>query len=145
MSTGQLLNTLLLVLGLGVEGHADADARVVLDGAALLLVRVLGVHAAVGAALDDEAAVAGGHELLEDGGELLGDLLEGAFDGLVLALVQMRHELLDRLLRLVQLLASLEEAVLLRREAVVLVQRLLVDVLVLLERLLDLHESRRSL
>lgn len=132
-------------MGLGVEGNADTDTSVVLNGAALLLVRVLGVHAAVGAALDDEAAVAGGNELLKYGGKLLRDLLERTFYGLIFTLVQVSHELLDRLLRLVQLLAALEQPVLFRREAVVLVQRLLVDVLVLLERLLDLHEPGLSL
>jgi hypothetical protein len=77
------------------------------------------------------------HELLEDGGELLGDLLEGALDGLVLALVKMRDELLDGGLGGVEFLAALEELVFLICEAVILLKGFLVDVLIFLERLVD--------
>ena len=66
----------------------------------VLVRRVVGGAAgvAVALALDDEPAFPGGHEAREDGGEFLGDLLEGALDGLVLALVEHLDQLLDRVL-----------------------------------------------
>jgi len=89
--------------------------------------------------------VPGRDELLENGGELLRDLLEGSLDSLVLGLVEMLNQRLDRLLRRVEFLSPLEQRVSLRREAVVLVKRLLVDVLVLLQRLVDLSEPGLNL
>lgn len=149
LTAAQLLDPLLLVERLGVERHADADARVVLDGPALRLVLGLvgrvGLLPPVGAALDHEPAVARGHELLEDVGELARHLLERALDGLVLALVQVVDELRDGRLRVGELRPPLEQLLLLRREAVVLLERLLVDVLVLLERVADLLEPRVDL
>jgi len=98
LPAAELLNLLLLVHNLGVERHADADARVVLD-ARRLLIRLIGAAAlglaAVGLALDDQPAVARGHELLKDSGKLLGHLLERALNGFVLGLVEMLNQLLD--------------------------------------------------
>jgi len=87
----------------------------------------------------------GRDELLENGGELLRDLLEGSLDSLVLGLVEMLNQRLDRLLRRVEFFSPLEQRVSLRREAVILVKRLLVDVLVLLQGLVDLSESGLNL
>jgi hypothetical protein len=89
--------------------------------------------------------VACGNELLENGGKLLGDLLERALNGLVLALVKMCDEFLDGFLGRVEFCSSLEELVLLGCEAVVLLKRLLVDVLVLFEGVADLFEARVDL
>jgi hypothetical protein len=89
--------------------------------------------------------VARGHQLFKDGRKLARDLLERPLDRLVLLLVEMLDERLDRLLRCVELLAPLQELVTLRREAVVLVERLLVDVLVLLEGFIDLAQPRLDL
>lgn len=85
--------------------------------------------------------MAGGHELLEDGGELARHLLERALDGFVLGVVEMLDELLDGFLRGVELLAALEELLALRGEVVVLVKGLFVDVLVLLEGFVDFAEA----
>ncbi len=75
---------------LAVEADADANPGVVLHTRPprLVLAVVFVLRRAVGFALDDKAAAASGHELLEDGGEFAGDLLEGALDSFVLALVQ---------------------------------------------------------
>ena len=89
---------MLLIHNLGVEGHTDADAGVVIHAGGLI-VRLLGgaalVLAPVGLALDDQPAVARGHELLKDSGKLLGHLLERALNGFVLGLVEMLNQLLD--------------------------------------------------
>jgi hypothetical protein len=99
LTTTELLDFLLLVQRLGVERHTNSDTGVVLHTSARLVVRVLRVLAPVGPSLDNQAAVSGRHKALEDVGELLGHLLEGALDLLVLDLVQMGYELFDRLLR----------------------------------------------
>lgn len=53
----------------------------------------------------------------------------------------MLNKLLDRLLRGVELLATLQELLALGCEVVVLIKGFLVDVLVLLESLIDLAQS----
>jgi len=136
LTPAELLDLLLLVHSLGVERHADADAGVVLHTAALLLV-VLLLAARIAPALDYEPAVAGGDQALEDGGELLGDLLESALDRLVLDPIEVRDQLLNRLLRRVEFLAPLQQLLLLRGEVVVLLESLLVDVLELLQSFVD--------
>jgi hypothetical protein len=133
---------------LAVEADADPNARVVLHALARLVVAVLilrGARLAVRLALDDEPALARGHEPLEHGRELTRDLLEGALDGLVLALVEVVDELLDRALRRVELRPPLLERVALLGEIVELLKGLLVDVRVFLERLLDGVESLHCL
>jgi hypothetical protein len=139
---------LLLIHDLGVEGHADAHARVTLH-TRRLLVRVVGIAVGllrpVSLALDYEPSMAGRNKLLENGGELPRDLLECALDRLILLLVEMLNQRLDRLLRRIELLSSLQQLIALYGEAVVLVEGLLVDVLVLLEGLVDLPESRLNL
>jgi hypothetical protein len=146
LAAAELLDLLLFIKDLGVERDADTDTRVVLHASGLLLIRVeLTILTTVGFALNDKAAVTGRDQLLEDGGELLGDLLERALNGLILGLIEMIDELLDRTLRGVELLTPLKELVALRREACVLVEGLLVDVLVLLQGLVDLSEPRLDL
>ncbi|KAL9607842.1 MAG: hypothetical protein Q9167_007290, partial [Letrouitia subvulpina] len=78
------------------------------------------------------------HELLKHPRKLPADLLERALDRLVLALVQHLDQLLDARLAAVQLPAPLRQQVPLLREVVVLLKRLLVDVPVPLEPLVDL-------
>jgi hypothetical protein len=82
--------------------------------------------------------MSGGNKTLKDVGELARYLLERPLNLLILDLVQMRDQLLNRFLRRVELLPPLQQLILLRREAVVLLERLLVDVLVLLQSLIDL-------
>jgi hypothetical protein len=65
-------------------------------------------------------------------------LLECPLDGLILALIQNLDQVLNRSLRIIEFLSSLEQAVSLSGEVVVLFERLLVDMLVLLERVIDL-------
>src|SRR5689334_15484262 len=124
LPTTELLNTLLLVV-LGVEADTDAYACVILDTLALLLALVGGASSAVALALDDEAALASGHELFEDVGEFARDLLEGALDGLVLALIEHLNKLLDRILGFVELGASRRQVRALLGEDVVLLERFL--------------------
>ena len=152
LPTAKLLDLLLLVHDLGVERDRDADARVALHaGGRLLAVRLVRVvarvlfAATVRLALDDQPPVAGRDELLEDSRELARDLLERALDCLVLFLVEMLDEGLDGLLGGVELFAALEELVALGGEAVVLVEGLLVDVLVLFEGFVDLAQPRLDL
>ena len=86
LTTGQLLDALLLVEFLGVERDTDTDSDVVVNLAGgLLVVRLLGVVAGISPALDDEATVGGWDKLLENGGELLRDLLECSLDSFVFA------------------------------------------------------------
>lgn len=149
LATTELLNSLLFVQRLRVERHADSHTGVILHRSFLLLVvRLLGrvrLLPLVAAALDDQPAVAGRHEPLEDVGELARYLLEGPLDGFVFALVQMRDQFLDGLLGLVELGPALEEVLLLLREAVVLLKSFLVDVLVFLEGVADFLEPRVDL
>jgi hypothetical protein len=87
---------LLLVENLGVERDTDADAGVVFHPGNLVLVRVdLAVLTAVGFALDDEAAVTSGNELLEDGGKFLGYLFKRTLYRFILRLIEMFDKLLD--------------------------------------------------
>jgi hypothetical protein len=124
---------------LAVKAHADPNPGVILHTLPRLLLAILllRAHLAVRLALDHQAALARGHQPLEDRRKLPGHLLEGALDGLVLALVEVVDELLDRALRRVELRAPLLERVALLCEVVELLESLLVDVRVLLERLLD--------
>ena len=148
LPAAELLNLLLLIHHLGVEGHTDADASVIIH-AGRLIVRLLGGAALglapVGLALNDQSTVPSGDELLKDGGKFLGDLLERAFYGFVLGLVQMLDQLFNRRVRRVELLAPLKQLVPLRGEVCVLIKGLLVDVLVLFEGLVDLSEPRLDL
>lgn len=82
----------------------------------------------------------GRHELAENGGKLLGHLLEGTLNGLVLPPVEVLHELFDGSLRVVQLFPALHQLLLLRREVVVLLKGLFVDVLVLFQCFVDLFQ-----
>lgn len=146
LSTAELLDLLLLVRDLGVERNANANTRVVLHTGRLLvrLDRAVFVTS-VRLALDDQTAVTGWHELFENSCKLLGHLLKSPLYRFVLGLVQMLNQLLNRFLRSVELLASLEELLPLRGEAVVLVESLLVDVFILLERLVDFAQSGLNL
>lgn len=117
LSARELLDALLLVV-LGVEGHCDADARVVLytslaavsrsTGAFGFLFGFFGRGASlpIGSSLDYEAAFAGRYELYEDLLEILGHLLEGTGDSLVFPLVEHIDEVADRLARCVKLTTS---------------------------------------
>lgn len=140
LTAAQLLDALLVVV-FAVEADADADAGVVLDAFApcvvVGVVVVVVLRLAIGLALDDETAAAGGDEFLEDGGEFARDLFEGAFDGFVFALVQHGDEVLDRGLRRVELGAAFGEGVALGGEVVVLLEGFLVHVTVFLERFVD--------
>lgn len=149
LPTTELLNPLLLVI-LAVERHADAHARVILDRLPsipflVLVVLVVTTRRSIGLALDDEPPTTGRHEPLEDVGKLARDLLEGAFDGLVLALVEDVDELDDGLLRRVQLGPSLDQRVPLLGEVVVLLKGLLVHVSVLLQAIVHLVKSFHDL
>ena len=77
---------------------------------------------------------------LEDGGEFLRDLLECALDRLVLDLVKMGNELLDRGLGLVELFPPLQKLLLLGYKVVVLLEGLLVDVRKFLQPFIDAME-----
>jgi hypothetical protein len=140
LTSTQLLNPLLLIKLLGVERNTNPHPRVVLHGSMLVSVRLFRFLPSVRPALNHQTSMAGGHELLENGGKLLGHLLEGALDGLVLALIEVGDKLLDGGLRLVELLAALHKLVLLGREGVVLLNGLLVDVLELFEGFVDALE-----
>lgn len=104
----------------------------------MLFVRFFRVNASISLALDNKSTLTCRHKPLKNSCKLFRDLLEGSLNGFVLALIQVSNQLLDRFLRLVKLLAPLEELILLGREAVVLFKSLLVDVLVLLQRVVDL-------
>ena len=150
LAAAELLHEVRLV-ALAGKGDLDADARVLLDALARLLgcrqLGLLRLRVVVLAALDHELRVAGRHELLEDVGEVLGHLLERAGDGLVLLRVKRLRkgwpslqrsiidldEILDGRVGLVLLVLALDELLALLGEADVLVQRLLVDVAVVLE------------
>ena len=128
----------------GVEGDGDADARVVFHTVALFrrgLVCIVAAGLTIGFPLDDEAAAAGGHEASEDGGEFAGDLLEGAFDCFVFALVEDVDEVADRGLRGVEFGAAGGEGVALRGEVGVLLDGFFVDVAVFLEGFVDFVEA----
>lgn len=154
LASAKLLNPLLIIV-LAIETDADADARVILHAvlaprlllavAPLIVVRCGGGgavaitgSAAIGFALDDQPTTASGHQLLEHAREFAGDLLEGALDGLVFPLIEHLDELLDAAVRGIQLGAPLGQGVPLRGEVVVLLECLLVDVPVFLERFVDL-------
>jgi hypothetical protein len=103
LATGELTNLLLFVV-LAVEGYGDADSSVLFH-LALLPLRLLFVnvvvvgdvaaYVVVGFAVDDQAAPADGHELLEDFSEGGSDLFERAGDGFVFALVKHVDQVLD--------------------------------------------------
>jgi hypothetical protein len=97
------------LIRLRVERHPNRHPRVVFHTplAPLLLALIVHVHRVVPPRLlaqDLQAPAALGHELLEHLGKVLGDGLEGALDGLVLAGVEDLDQLVDRLARLVKLL-----------------------------------------
>lgn len=145
LSTTELLD-LLLLIHLRVEGHFDADAGVVFNTATILVVRVFRVSPAlVSFPLDDQASTSSGNQPLEYFREFFRDLLEGPLDCLVFALVEMRNQLLDGCLGGVKFFSPLQQLLLLRGEAVVLLKGFLVDVLVLLELLVDILQPLRDL
>ena len=100
----------------------------------------------INTALYDKAASSSRYESLEDLLEVLRNLLERPFDGLVLSLIQYLNQLFDRLCRSFQVLFTFKQLVALFREVVVLLESLLVDVRKLLEALVNrvelLHELK---
>lgn len=129
---------------LRVERYADANARVVLNTAPLLLI-VLLVPAPVVLTLDDQATMTCWHKTLEDGGKFFGDLLERSLNGLVLDLIQVCNKVFNGQLGIIKLLSPLKELGLLISEAAVLINSLLVDVLVLLQSFIDGFETLGNL
>jgi hypothetical protein len=87
LSTTQLLDSLLLIV-LAVEGDADANTCVVLHALPGFLIIGVFTSALVSPSLDYQTATASGYQALEDGCELLGDLLEGSLNGFILTLIQ---------------------------------------------------------
>lgn len=145
LPTTELLD-LLLLIHLGVERHLDAHSGVVFDAAAVLFVRVFGISPAlVSFPLDDQASTPSRNQPLEYFREFFRDLLEGPLDCLVFALIKMRNQLLDGCLRCVKFFAPLQQLLLLCGEAVVLLKRFLVDMLVLLELLVGVLQPLRDL
>jgi hypothetical protein len=149
LTAGELADLLLLVV-FAVEGYGDADAGVFFH-LALLALRLFFVHVvvvgghvaadvAVGFAVDDQAAATDGHELLEDFSESGGDLLEGAGDGFVFALVEYVNEVLDGFARSIELGAAIGESAALACKVLVLFEGFLVDVGEALEGLVGLGE-----
>lgn len=140
LSARKLLDALLLVM-LGVERDGNAHAREVLHAGAVcawgFIFRVV-IGATVGALLDDEPALACRHKLDEDVLEVLRHLLEGAVDGLVLALIEHFDERFDVISRRVELAAPLMELLALARKVFVLLKGLFVDMRILLQRFVDL-------
>lgn len=72
-------------------------------------------------------------------------MLERTLDCLIFALVENLYQFLNRGLRVIEFFSSLRKAITLRREAVVLFEGLLVNVLVFLQSLVDFLEFRRNL
>ena len=149
LAAGELLHLHRLALP---EGHLDLDAAVLLResfrdggfGRFSVGIGVFGVGRGRGGllALHHELALAAVDEPGEHLAEVKGHLLERALDGLVLLLVEERHQLLDLRVRLVELAAANLQALALLRELLVLVQRLFVDVRQLGELLVGLGEHR---
>ena len=132
------------------ERNLDLDAAVLLGESPRrgVLLRLLGVGVLrAGAlagllALHDQLTLAPGHELGEHLAEVQGHLLERALDGLILLLVQVRHQLADLAVRLVELAPADLHRLALLGELLVLVQRLLVDVPELRQLLVRLAQER---
>ena len=140
-----MLNTLLLIHNLRVEGDTDANPGVVLYASALLFVRIIRILTSVCPALNDKPTMARRYKAFEDGSELLRHLLECSLNSFILTLIKMRNKFLDRLLRLVEFRTTLEQLILLVGKAVVLFESLLVDMLVFLERIVDFLETGSDL
>ena len=83
--------------------------------------------------MNNEASTSCWNKLLKDFFEVACDLLKCSLDGLILALVKYFNKFLNRLSRLVEVFAALDELVTLLREVVVLLKRFLVYVGELLE------------
>lgn len=139
LSSRELLDLKAFVL-LRVERDANRNASVVLDAVRSLSILV-DVHLVVLvkvkisddelaksrekthgdlALLHDEPSPSSRHELPKDLRKVLGDLLERALDRLVLALVEVLDELVDRFLRAVEVALTLDEVVALLGEVGVL-------------------------
>lgn len=84
--------------------------------------------------------MAGWYKLAENGGKFLGHLFESTLNGFILSPVKMLHELFNGSLGIIQFLPALHQLLLLRREVVVLLKGLFVDVLVLFQRFIDLFQ-----
>jgi hypothetical protein len=82
----------------------------------------------IDALLHDKPTSTRGHNLLKDLGKVLRDLLEGPLDRLVLAQVEGLDKVVDRVVRLVELLLPGDQLFALLREVVVLLKGLFVDV-----------------
>jgi hypothetical protein len=129
-----------------VEGHADTNASVVLHTLTGLIVRIFFLsNTLISLALNDQPTTTSWNQTLEDRSKLLGDLFESSLDGLILSLIQDLDKVLDRRLRIIKFLSSLQQAVSLSGEVVVLFECLLVDMLVFLERIIDFLEFGRNL
>jgi hypothetical protein len=92
LSTTQLLDTLLLIV-LAVEGDADTNTGVVLNALSGLLLIGIFTGTLISLSLNDETSTASWYKALENGCELLGDLLKGSLNGFILALIQDFNEL----------------------------------------------------
>jgi hypothetical protein len=145
LSTTQLLNTLLIVM-FAVETNADSHTNIILNTVSSLIIRFFVFSlASISSSLDHETATTGWDKPLENGGEFLGDLLEGSFDSLVFTLIQDLNELLNGRLRIIELLSALCQGISLTSEGIVLLESFLVDMLVLLKSLVDLLQARLEL
>lgn len=147
LATAQLLDPLLIVM-LAVETHANPYARVILHPtgflASLSFLSKLFPFLAnnpVRLPLDNQPPTSRRHQLLKDFRKLPAHLLESPLDRLILPLIQHADQLLDALLRTIQLPAAVLQRLLLRREVVVLLKRLLVHVPVFLEGLVDFVQA----
>lgn len=135
LSTTELLNALLIIM-LAIEADADSNTDIVLHTlACILIVRINLLTRAsrmVCLALDDETTTTCRNKLFKHIVKLAGHLLEGSLNGLVLALIKDRDEIIDRLLRCVQLGTTGGQRLTLFGETVVLLKCLLVDMRILL-------------
>jgi hypothetical protein len=79
---------------LAVEGHADANAGIVLHRLSRLVIVIIR-SALVCLSLDDETAATSWDKALEDRSKFFGDLLEGTFYRLVFALIENVDQFFD--------------------------------------------------
>jgi hypothetical protein len=82
----------------------------------------------ISSSLYNQTTFASWHQFLKDGCKFARHLLEGSFNGLIFALIQMIDQLLDRLLRGIQLCSTLDQGLPLLGKIVVLFKSLLIDV-----------------
>jgi hypothetical protein len=117
-----------------VEGHADANASVVLYTLTGLIVGIFFLsNTLVSLALNDQSTTSSWNQTLEDRSKLLGDLFKSPLDGLIFSLIQHLDKVLNRRLRIIKFLSSFQQAVSLSGKVVVLFECLLVDMLIFLE------------